>query len=155
MEFNLLIIGIVCFGIEAILPGFGVFGLLGIISLLGALFFVLGANSFAAMIVAILAVVIIILGCLFINYFPDSSLGRILSLKWRSTTDKGYVSVDVKPDLVGKEGIAKTVLRPAGTIEIEDKLFDAVTEGSFIEPGTNIMVISVSGGRILVRAKKK
>ena len=55
----------------------------------------------------------------------------------------------------GKEGIADTDLHPSGWIRITDKRVFAVSEGEFIEKGSEIIVLSVDGNRIVVRELKK
>ena len=55
----------------------------------------------------------------------------------------------------GKEGIADTDLHPSGWIRIADKRVFAVSEGEFIEKGSEIIVLSVDGNRIVVRELKK
>jgi len=50
----------------------------------------------------------------------------------------------------GKSGIAVTALRPAGTALIEKKRVDVVSRGDFIEKGSSIMVIEVTGNQVIV-----
>ncbi|MCX5691031.1 MAG: hypothetical protein NTV94_14800 [Planctomycetota bacterium] len=50
----------------------------------------------------------------------------------------------------GDIGIAITPMRPAGRIQINDQILDAVAEFGFIEPGTRIKVVQVDGMRIAV-----
>jgi len=145
-------VGIVFLGIEALVPGVGFFGLAGVVSLLAALYFFLGATATAASIVALITVLFILVGYYCIRTFPDSWLGKNLSLKLRFTSDKGYVSTPVKDDLLHATGVVHTILRPSGTIKIEDSLVDAVSEGAFIQVGTAVQVIKVEGSRVVVRA---
>jgi len=51
----------------------------------------------------------------------------------------------------GKEGIALTPLRPAGTAEVAGERLDVVTGGEFIEPGSRVIVIRVEGTRVVVK----
>ncbi len=53
--------------------------------------------------------------------------------------------------LVGKQGVAMTVLRPAGKAQIGDEFIDVVSEGPFISAGRKIEVLAVSGNRVVVR----
>jgi membrane-bound serine protease (ClpP class) len=53
---------------------------------------------------------------------------------------------------VGDWGKAETVLRPAGRARFERHSIDVVSEGSFIEPGRQIRVLSIEGNRIVVTA---
>ena len=53
---------------------------------------------------------------------------------------------------IGDEGMAKTVLRPAGTAAFGAALIDVVTDGEFVEPGTRVRVASIEGERVVVEA---
>ncbi len=54
----------------------------------------------------------------------------------------GYIGVTINQfELKGKIGIAKTVLRPSGKIEIDDEIYDAVSEVGFINQGEKIKVL--------------
>ena len=49
--------------------------------------------------------------------------------------------------------MTETILRPAGTIMVEDERLDAVSQGDFIPKGSPIEIIRVEGGKIIVRRK--
>ncbi len=51
---------------------------------------------------------------------------------------------------VGVEGVADSMLRPAGRARIEGRVYDVVSDGSFIEVGSRVQVIEVSGSIIKV-----
>ena len=53
--------------------------------------------------------------------------------------------------LVGKKGTAQSVLRPAGIAVIEGERVDVVTEGTFVDAGSSIEVLSADGHRVVVR----
>jgi len=53
--------------------------------------------------------------------------------------------------LVGQEGTALTVLRPAGKAKINGRLIDVVSDGPFIGQDSRIEVVEVSGNRVVVR----
>jgi membrane-bound serine protease (ClpP class) len=54
-------------------------------------------------------------------------------------------------ELIGKQGIALTPLRPAGKMETDDgKLVDVVAAGAFVERGTRIVVRECKEGRVRV-----
>lgn len=55
------------------------------------------------------------------------------------------------PSLMGREGVAITMLRPAGKAQIGDQFVDVVSEGPFISAGSNIEVVAVEGNRVVVR----
>jgi len=50
----------------------------------------------------------------------------------------------------GETGFAYSTLRPAGKARLGETLVDVVTEGTFIEAGEPIRILSVSGDRVVV-----
>lgn len=135
-----------------VIPGFGILGLAGIVALAAGLFLLLGADAFAAGVVALLFLVFIVGLWFLFKVFPETNIWRKkLELKLSSTTDKGYVSNQSLTHWLGKEGVAHTVLRPAGSARFDDSLVDVVTDGSFIEKGAAVKVIEVEGSRVVVR----
>lgn len=148
---GLLIVGIVFLGIEFVVPGFGVFGLIGMMSLLGSLYYALGGGLMAAIIVTAAAFVILAITILVIKQLPNSRIGQKLTLTLESTKDRGYMGNDERVDLIGKEGVVVTVLRPSGKVNIDGNPVDVVTDGEFLEPGTKVVVIDATGGRVVVR----
>ena len=52
MAMQLFFVGVVLLIIEGLIPGFGVFGISGILCLLGSLYFILGATAQAAALAA-------------------------------------------------------------------------------------------------------
>ena len=55
------------------------------------------------------------------------------------------------PNLVGKEGVTQTALRPAGAATIDGRRVEVVSQGGFIEPNVRIRVIECSENRVLVK----
>ena len=54
-------------------------------------------------------------------------------------------------ELVGKNGIASTVLRPSGNATIDGKLYSVVAQSSLIDSGKEIVVVDVEGVKITVK----
>lgn len=80
------------------------------------------------------------------------SFFRKLVLSTEETPDNGYVAADMSlKELIGKTGVAKTPLRPAGTATIDGEPVDVVTLGEFLPAGTTILVTGVEGMRIIVK----
>ena len=50
----------------------------------------------------------------------------------------------------GDEGISLTTLRPSGKVRIGDRKVDAVTQGDFIDPATQVRVTRVTAGHVIV-----
>ena len=52
---------------------------------------------------------------------------------------------------IGKQGITATVLRPTGKVKIDKVIFDAISDGDFIEVNKKITVININGSQVVVR----
>jgi membrane-bound serine protease (ClpP class) len=55
------------------------------------------------------------------------------------------------PISIGDEGVADSTLRPAGRVLFGKQFRDVVTDGSFVEKGSRVRVIKISGTHITVR----
>jgi membrane-bound ClpP family serine protease len=64
-------------------------------------------------------------------------------------SDAPSVSVEPK-SLVGREGVAVSILRPAGKAMFGDQLADVVTEGDLIPKDERVRVVRVEGSRVVV-----
>ena len=53
--------------------------------------------------------------------------------------------------MLGKTGVAETVLRPSGKVRLEGITYDAVTEGVHVDSGTAVTVLSQKGTTLVVR----
>ena len=56
---------------------------------------------------------------------------------------------------VGQRGVVKSVLRPAGTVEVDERLLDVVCDGDFVEPGERVRIAKIEGNRIIVEKVDK
>jgi membrane-bound serine protease (ClpP class) len=95
---------------------------------------------------------------------PRSHWGRGLVLEKDETDDDATAAVQVTRnapqgatqeerhrELVGKTGVARTHLRPAGTALIDDERIDVVADGERIDAGARVRVVAVRGNRVVVR----
>jgi membrane-bound ClpP family serine protease len=66
---------------------------------------------------------------------------------------KGYIAGDNPQELPapGSRGEAVATLRPAGKVMINDQLYDAISQGAFIEKGQEVIVDHLDGSVIVVR----
>jgi len=68
-----------------------------------------------------------------------------------STAESALQAQAAEAALLDREGVASTLLRPAGKVQLDDgQLLDVVTDGELIEKGTRVRVIATSGGVIKV-----
>jgi len=152
VEVLLFLAGLILLAIEFFVPGFGLFGIAGIASILFSLFMTLGGGIGALNIMATGTVAAVVVFIFLLKYLPRSGLWKRLILKTEQKNEQGYTSSDNMTSLLGQEGVVLTLLRPAGTVQIDERVFDVVSEGRFVEPGARVKVLGVSGNRIVVRA---
>ncbi len=147
----LFIVGIVLVLLEFVLPG-GIIGLIGLGAILMS-FFLAGSSMMVISISLLIAfVATIVVSIVFVKVFGKRLHAFKKIILFDSTnTESGYVSNKNREDLIGKQGIALTTLRPSGTAIINNERLDVVTQGNYIEKNTKIEVIKTEGSRIVVR----
>lgn len=162
VEILMFVAGVILLAVEVFaIPGFGIAGISGIILIIASLFLsLLGDTRFidfedvsiAIMQISVALLLSLALIFLLAKYLPKSSLFNRLILAESETADKGFLSYPIKIELMGKEGVALTTLRPAGTAKIDGKRVDVVTDSEYLQQGTKIKVIGVDGMKVVVTA---
>ncbi|HHT46815.1 MAG TPA: nodulation protein NfeD [Firmicutes bacterium] len=150
----LFLLGIVLLLVEAFIPGFGIFGLGGLVSVFAAILLSAASAEAGLRMLFISIVVSIVAGYLAFKYFQRKGVLRRFILYEAATREEGYSSSADYSHLAGKRGKSITPLRPAGIAEIEGSRLDVVSEGTYIPAGVEIEVIKVEGRRIVVRSKQ-
>jgi membrane-bound serine protease (ClpP class) len=67
------------------------------------------------------------------------------------TLEGAQSSRNASTTLVGRAGVAQTVLRPSGMAVIDGNRLDVVAESGMIAAGNAIKVVAVEGTRVIVR----
>ena len=166
-EILVFIIGLILLMVELFaIPGFGVAGISGIILIVTGLtlsmidnigfdFTGVRLNGFIqAFFIVIIASFFSLIGSFFLTrkLFGGHTMFGDLALLTTQQTTEGYVSADAHyMEMKGKTGTAFTMLRPAGKIDIEGQIFDAVAEAGFIEKGEAIRVVKYENAQLIVR----
>ena len=165
VEVMLFVIGIALVAVEIFaIPGFGIVGVGGValifISLVLALQdFTIPRSGFQWTILSHnLAMVMTSVTLATVGFFvllrlaPHTPFLNRLTHKGSLTTEAGFTArTQEQRDLVGKEGEAMTMLRPAGRAEIDGEIVGVVTEGEMIDKSELVKVARVEGNRIIVR----
>ncbi len=145
-----------CIALELMAPGVGIFGVIGVMLLFGSLFFMLGATIDAVYILAGGTVLAVILFYGMGKRLPKSRLLSKVTLRTRSTQEKGYTSHEDKSQYLYKRGRTITDLKPSGFVRIDGKRVEAKAAGSeYINRDTDIRVINVTGYCITVEPVPK
>lgn len=165
-EVLLFIIGLILIFIEIFaIPGFGVIGITGVVLAMAGLVlamvdnmgFNFGAQYFDEVVKAFFTVVIASFLALVTSFylsrkmFTSTAFGH-LALDTVQNASEGFTSADKKyQSMIGKSGLAHTVLRPSGKVLIDNEIFDATSESGFIEKGEPILVAKHETAQLFVR----
>jgi len=165
-ELIIFIAGLILIALEIFaIPGFGIAGITGILLVITGLTLAMVDNivfdfsfsiAFTEIIKAFFIVVISMFVALILSLYIGKKLFTAqafgnLALRSDMKVDEGFLGVESKPrELVGKTGIADSVLRPSGKVIIDDEIYDAKSEFGFINKGEKVKVIRYGTNQIYV-----
>ena len=156
----IVLVGVTLLLVEMILiPGFGVAGISGIGIIVWGLYELLlpdvpVGQEIQSMALTGLTIGIIggIIGAvLLFRLMTKTKFWQKLTSPSVQDSESGYSSSIGLEEIIGKEGVADTDLRPSGWVNLEDNRIFVVTEGSFIEKDDRVKILSVDGNRVVVR----
>ena len=170
-EILIFLAGLVLLMLEFfVVPGFGVTGISGIVLIIFSLVLTLVFNvgfkfnfnpEFNAS-AYISKMTILVLVSTLAGFFLSLWLGKklilaetrfgSLALRTELESDRGFTSQDMRNEkYVGKEGVAQTILRPSGKINIDGEILDATAEHGYIEAGEKVKVSKFENAQLFVR----
>jgi len=154
-------VGIALLGVEVLLiPGFGLFGVLGGLGMLVGLYLSLLGGlpttvdfTRAGLVLTTTILLVVVTAWAMIRSLPRSKrfLKSGIILGEGMERSAGYVSAAPRRELVGAVGKAITDLRPSGTGLFGEERIDVVSESEWITEGTPIRIVSAEGYRHVVR----
>jgi membrane-bound serine protease (ClpP class) len=173
LEIILFLIGLVCLALELfVFPGFGIFGISGILLMLCSI--VLASHTFVwpthdyeyrelGVTLLQLTGMLVAVGigaAVLARYIPSLPLFNRLILKPEPWT--GVESEDGAPQpaaegyeslafLVGETGRTTSPLRPTGKARFGNLLIDVASAGGYVEPDSLVEVVDVQGSRVIVK----
>lgn len=148
----LTIIGTIFCIIELFLPGIGVFGVTGIISLILSCVLSMVVLNFSPLYIFLGQIItIIIVGIISFNVLKNSSFVNKIILK--DVSENGFKETEIyyNNDYIGKIGTAKSPLKPIGTICVNDKNLEALSEDGYINANENVIISNVVKNKIFVK----
>ncbi len=172
LEVLLFVAGLVFLVMELfVIPGFGFAGFLGLVMLFCSV--VMASQDFIVpetegdwsqllntLLIIVASSCVFLIGAVFISRkFGNVPVLNQLSLEppkseptiTQKDKDTGKPLPADHPKIsVGDWGKAESLLRPAGRATFAGRSFDVVSDGSFLDPGTQVRVIEISGNRIVV-----
>jgi membrane-bound serine protease (ClpP class) len=173
LEIILFLIGLVSLAVEIfVFPGFGLFGMSGILLMLCSI--VLASHTFiwpshdyeyqelGHTLLQVTGMLAAVGGCAIVlaRYFPSLPFFNRLVLKpepWTRVESEdslgrpiaeGYESLAI---LVGETGRTTSPLRPTGKARFGGLLIDVTADGAFVETDSLVEVIDVQGPRVIVK----
>jgi membrane-bound serine protease (ClpP class) len=166
-EILVFIAGIALIAVEIFaIPGFGVTGITGIVLVVIGLTLSLVNNVgfdftevntnkiISSLFLVIISIFISLISSFFItkSLFTKNKLFGSLALNTIASSSEGFSSSDKNyKEMLGRTGIAHTILRPAGKVKIGDEVFDATALTSYIEKDDMIEVVKYETGQLFVR----
>ncbi|KKK58543.1 hypothetical protein LCGC14_3043380, partial [marine sediment metagenome] len=165
-ELLIFIVGLILIGVEMFaIPGFGIAGLAGILLVVTGLTMAMVDNivfdfEWNIAFSEVVKKFVIVIGSMFLSIILSLYLGKQLftnkafaglSLDRELNTDDGFLAVESEQkELIGKKGIAESVLRPSGKVLIDDEIYDAVSEYGFINKNEKVKVLRYLHGQLYV-----
>lgn len=167
-EIVLFVIGLILIGLELfVVPGFGITGISGILMVVVGLtlsmienvvfdFSYVPSGKLSESLLTVTTGVLLSIGLMIYLTHKIGSRGIFaqISLNKTLSSNEGYVGTEVLT-LNHRQGVAATVLRPSGKVIIDGSYYDAVSETTFIEKGSSIVVTRSEGGRVYVEEVKQ
>ena len=162
-EILLFIAGLILIMLEIfVIPGFGVAGISGIVLVLAAFILTMVFNigfkfdfnpSFdAATQIGKSTAIVVLATWLGKKLITAETPFGTMALNTRMDTDKGFVAQDMSMQhYVGKTGTAATFMRPAGKIDIDGEIIEAVSDHGLIDKGEPIVVTKFENSQLIVK----
>jgi membrane-bound ClpP family serine protease len=151
----LLVVGLVFLVLEFFIPSGGSLAVLCALSLLGAIVVGFMAGPWTGLTILVVESLVVPAALMAaVKWWPETPIGRMILIQRPKSPDdvlpdtEGYRGLR---DLIGKRGTARGTMLPSGIVVINGKPYDAVSEGTPIEAGQTVLVVSVSTQRLVVR----
>lgn len=152
-EYYLLVAGVVLLLVELVVPGFGIFGVAGMVCLTGGGYYLLGGGQVALAVLGTFYLLLALVIAFLCFYLPSESKWNPFVLWNKQRNTDGYTGGKNFISLQGKTARALTTLRPAGTIIVDGERVDAVSTGDFIDKDSVVRIVRVEGSKVFVERK--
>ena len=148
----LLVIGVLALLLELLIPGFDGFicGIIGIVALMLSATLAVIFHPHGWLFVGFGIMILGLLGGLVYNFVTKRQLQGRFMLNDNLAEDPNAVG-DLS-GMVGKEGVAATILRPYGEADFNGIRMEVAAVATMIAKGTRIKVMETQGTKIVVAA---
>lgn len=162
----LFVLGVMLIILEIfVVPGFGLTGISGIACVCAAIILGLiehytfslshlNADAvWSSMVIFLAGVVLAVVAIWYLtSSYGPKWVRRHTELMLTQQVKDGYIGVDMAPSrYIGLDGSAVTDMRPAGKVEIDGEILDAVATQGFIHAGARVKVMKYENAQIYVR----
>ncbi|WP_253916255.1 MULTISPECIES: nodulation protein NfeD [unclassified Lentimicrobium] len=169
-EVIIFFVGVILLAIELfVVPGFGFFGISGIVLIVTSLALAMVDNdgfkftlpNVTAIINALIVVSFSSLLGLIGSYYLSKKLFSTqsmfnLALATTQEREEGFgIDLESYKNSIGEIGQAFTVLRPSGKVMVDGQMYDAVSLSNFIEKGDEVEVVGYENAQLMVRKSRK
>lgn len=149
----LFILGLSLLITELVVPGFGVPGIAGIVSLILSITVMVVAYPVYGIFIAIGVIGAVMLTILILRKWLSSKQiqGKIILEDVVATEKPEYEDLDY---FLGKEGITLTPLKPYGTVDFSGVRIETFSVGPYVPAKVKVKVVEVTNNKIMVEQVK-
>ena len=148
-------VALIFFVLEVFLPSGGLLGGLSAAALIGLIIVLFMIDTGYGVIGVAVSIILVPMAiAIAFKVFPHTPVGRALILAHEQSAEGVRYSstgVDDTSNLLGKEGVTVSELRPVGTCTIDDRSVECLALTGVIDPGVKVKVVEVAGIEVKVR----
>ena len=146
----LMLIGCGLVVMEVFIPSGGVLSFLSVVAIVASVVMAFRRDSTTGLgFIVITLVAVPTAVALAFKYWPYTPMGK--SFLGELPSEQSLKPDDFRRDLVGRVGIAKSKMLPSGSVLVDGRWIDAMSQGMAIEPGQAVIVVEVKANRVVVR----
>ena len=143
----LFLLGAVFLSIEATIPGFGIFGAIGLVLVaVSNVLTVIHVDNGGIIVGVELLVTAVVIFLLFRYFKKKRYFNNLVLTETLASNDNSNVQL-----YLNKEGITKTPLKPVGSADFNGTVVEVFSENAFIPNDCRVKVIEVINQKIIVR----
>jgi membrane-bound serine protease (ClpP class) len=145
-------LGVILALAELLIPSHGLLTVLSVGAFLSAVVvaFRMGQTEGVVALIATLLLAPLLIYVL-LRAWPHTPLAKRLILAGPSVIGKAGDLAHLDPKaLVGRIGVAKTMLRPSGKMVLDGRPIDCLTQGDLVPAGRKVRILAVEGAKVVV-----
>jgi membrane-bound serine protease (ClpP class) len=146
----LMLLGCGLVVMEVFVPSGGILGFLSAVAIIASIVMAFRHGSSAGIgFIAITMFAVPTLLVLAFKFWPMTPMGK--AFLGELPDEEEVKPQDPRRELVGRVGVTRSKMLPSGSILVDGRLIDAMSQGQAIEPGQPVVVVEVRANRVVVR----